>query len=290
MDKQDEILKTLLDVVNRLERIEKIIHPKQIIKNDLSDPLLSEVIEYIKEKDIINLADLQMHFKIGYARAARIKDELISSGYAEDVTDEHFIRFNSGIDDYAQGIDTPDILFNQAVEIISQFDKASASLLQRRLKIGYARAARLLDELEAKGYVAPAEGSKPREVIKRQTGKKTILFVEDEPMIREVFGNLLRDSGYSIDYAEDGVIGLDKIKKNNYDLIILGIMMPNMTGIDVLEHLSEEKIPHGKIIIFTNLNTPEIKQQTYSLGASDFWVKAQMTPVMLLEKIKNLTL
>jgi CheY-like chemotaxis protein len=109
-------------------------------------------------------------------------------------------------------------------------------------------------------------------------------------MIREVFGNLLRDSGYSIDYAEDGVIGLDKIKKNNYDLIILGIMMPNMTGIDVLEHLSEEKIPHGKIIIFTNLNTPEIKQQTYSLGVSDFWVKAQMTPVMLLEKINNLTL
>lgn len=61
-----------------------------------------------------------------------------------------------------------DPLFLQAVEIISQFDKASASLLQRRMKVGYARAARILDELEAAGYVGPAEGSKPREVVKRQ--------------------------------------------------------------------------------------------------------------------------
>ncbi len=60
-----------------------------------------------------------------------------------------------------------DPLFNKAIEIISQFDKASASLLQRRLSIGYARAARLLDQLEIAGFVGPAEGSKPREVIKR---------------------------------------------------------------------------------------------------------------------------
>lgn len=60
-----------------------------------------------------------------------------------------------------------DELFDQAIEIIMQHDKASASLLQRRLSIGYARAARLLDQLEAAGYVGPAEASKPREVIKR---------------------------------------------------------------------------------------------------------------------------
>ncbi len=62
-----------------------------------------------------------------------------------------------------------DALFNQAIEIIMQQDKASASLLQRRLSIGYARAARILDQLEVAGYVGSAEGSKPREVIRRQT-------------------------------------------------------------------------------------------------------------------------
>jgi len=50
-----------------------------------------------------------------------------------------------------------------------QQDKASASLLQRRLSIGYARAARILDQMESAGYVGPAEGSKPRDVIKRQS-------------------------------------------------------------------------------------------------------------------------
>jgi S-DNA-T family DNA segregation ATPase FtsK/SpoIIIE len=60
--------------------------------------------------------------------------------------------------------DTDD-LFKEAVELVCQFDKASASLLQRRLSIGYARAARILDQLEAAGVVSTADGSKPREVI-----------------------------------------------------------------------------------------------------------------------------
>lgn len=61
-----------------------------------------------------------------------------------------------------------DPLFDQALEIVMQQDKASASLLQRRLSIGYARAARILDQMERYGYVGPAEGSKPRDVLKRK--------------------------------------------------------------------------------------------------------------------------
>ncbi len=57
-----------------------------------------------------------------------------------------------------------DDLFEDAVETVRQAKKASASLLQRRLKVGYARAARLLDIMEAKGIVGPGEGAKPREV------------------------------------------------------------------------------------------------------------------------------
>ena len=60
-----------------------------------------------------------------------------------------------------------DELFDEAVRIICRYDRASASLLQRRLSIGYARAARILDQLQAVGLVGPAEGSKPREVLVR---------------------------------------------------------------------------------------------------------------------------
>ncbi|MEK7166226.1 MAG: DNA translocase FtsK, partial [Patescibacteria group bacterium] len=60
-----------------------------------------------------------------------------------------------------------DELFEEAVRTVCQYDRASASLLQRRLSIGYARAARILDQLEQSGIVGPGEGSKPRDVLVR---------------------------------------------------------------------------------------------------------------------------
>lgn len=60
-----------------------------------------------------------------------------------------------------------DDLFQEAVKTVCQYDRASASLLQRRLRVGYARAARILDELEAAGVVGPGEGAKPRDVLVR---------------------------------------------------------------------------------------------------------------------------
>lgn len=61
-----------------------------------------------------------------------------------------------------------DALFNDAVELVISSKKASASLLQRRLEVGYARAARILDQMESKGVVGPARGSKPREIYGRE--------------------------------------------------------------------------------------------------------------------------
>src|SRR3972149_11259914 len=61
--------------------------------------------------------------------------------------------------------DYKDELFDQAVVIISQYDRVSASLLQRTLSIGYARAARLIDQLETTGVVGPGDGATPRDVL-----------------------------------------------------------------------------------------------------------------------------
>jgi len=63
------------------------------------------------------------------------------------------------------GSDGRDALFEQALRLVCEHDKASASLLQRRLKVGYARAARILDELEEEGVISAGEGAKPRDVL-----------------------------------------------------------------------------------------------------------------------------
>ena len=63
---------------------------------------------------------------------------------------------------FGEGIDP---LYDQALEIVVQAGKASASYIQRKLKIGYNRAARLVEEMEARGIVGPQNGSKAREII-----------------------------------------------------------------------------------------------------------------------------
>ena len=78
--------------------------------------------------------------------------------FVEDEEDEARDLFGEPMDD-------DDPLYDQALEIVVQSGKASASYIQRRLKIGYNRAARLVEEMEERGIVGPANGSKPREVI-----------------------------------------------------------------------------------------------------------------------------
>lgn len=83
--------------------------------------------------------------------------------YHDEVTE--FATEKSGSLVGADGVEPEDDLFDEAIEVVCSHDRASASLLQRRLRIGYARAARILDQLEQRGVVSAAEGSKPRKVL-----------------------------------------------------------------------------------------------------------------------------
>jgi S-DNA-T family DNA segregation ATPase FtsK/SpoIIIE len=67
-----------------------------------------------------------------------------------------------------------DRLLPDAVEVIREYDRASASLLQRRLKVGYARAARMIDQLEARGYIGAFDGSNARQVLRRDEATTTV--------------------------------------------------------------------------------------------------------------------
>ncbi|MBI4065177.1 DNA translocase FtsK [Candidatus Gottesmanbacteria bacterium] len=84
--------------------------------------------------------------------------------YTEEVTKQPLTGWKRGLAVNA-GTDGKDPLFEDALRLICQHDKASASLLQRRLSVGYARAARILDQLEGAGIIGPGEGSKPRDVL-----------------------------------------------------------------------------------------------------------------------------
>jgi len=92
--------------------------------------------------------------------------------YTEEVTNKDIVIAGKGLA-VNGSVGNRDSRFDEALQLILQRGKASASLLQRRLSIGYARAARILDQLEEAGYVGPAEGSKPREVLRGQSEENT---------------------------------------------------------------------------------------------------------------------
>jgi len=86
------------------------------------------------------------------------------SEYQQDITESRPGQATIwGVGSDAGAID--DDLYSQAKDLVIESNKASASLLQRRLRVGYARAARLLDMLEAKGIIGPGDGAKPREIL-----------------------------------------------------------------------------------------------------------------------------
>lgn len=94
-----------------------------------------------------------------------LKTKNVPVHYTEEVTTQSLAGWKKGSGGGAQSNNGKDPLFEDALRLICQHDKASASLLQRRLSVGYARAARILDQLEEAGIIGPGEGSKPRDVL-----------------------------------------------------------------------------------------------------------------------------
>ncbi len=111
--------------------------PVRIQGTYVSDQEVENVVEYVK----------------GFGEPEYIDEEIFVETEEDEMTEPGL--FGS----------TDDPLYNKALEIVMQSGKASASYLQRRLSIGYNRAARLIEDMEARGIVGPQNGSKPREII-----------------------------------------------------------------------------------------------------------------------------
>ena len=94
-----------------------------------------------------------------------LKSQGAQPQYQEDITSKYKSGTVKGGSMGNTAEDDRDEFFVEAVKLIAQYDKASSSMLQRRLSVGYARAARILDQLYEAGLVSPPEGSKPREVF-----------------------------------------------------------------------------------------------------------------------------
>jgi DNA-binding response OmpR family regulator len=123
------------------------------------------------------------------------------------------------------------------------------------------------------------------------TTPKRILCIEDEHFISELYARALTKAGYQVDVQLDGQKGMAAAQTDQYDIILLDLMIPNITGIEVLRTLRDpKKTPkmHAKIIITTNLEQRDDVRADIENQADGYLVKAEITPHELVEFLGKL--
>ena len=98
-----------------------------------------------------------------------------------------------------------------------------------------------------------------------------ILVIEDEAAIRRVLTKILSEESdtYNVEEAEDGLIGIEKIKKEDYDLVLCDIKMPKMDGVEVLEAIKKIK-PEIPVVMISGHGDLDTAVNTMRLGAFDY--------------------
>jgi DNA-binding response OmpR family regulator len=100
-----------------------------------------------------------------------------------------------------------------------------------------------------------------------------ILLVEDHRDIAEMIGAYLENQGYIVDYAADGISGLQLGAKNDYDAIVLDLMLPGLDGLDVCRRLRDHGRSNVPVLMLTARDTLDDKLAGFSHGADDYLVK-----------------
>ena len=169
-DKKDEVLKKLEGIDKRLKVLENDFYNLDDYLPNHS--LINKSIQFIEKKGKVSRDEFKKRFSISDFRAIQLFKLLTEQGFLKkegekdeerSVNPEAFYEYVEPVISYSK-----EDLFKRAVEIVKGQEKVSTALLQRSLSIGYASAARILDQMEAKGILGPAEGSKPRDVLKNK--------------------------------------------------------------------------------------------------------------------------
>jgi DNA-binding response OmpR family regulator len=118
-------------------------------------------------------------------------------------------------------------------------------------------------------------------------GHKKILIVEDDKFLRDLCLKKLEKNGFKVSTAFDGEEGLKKIKEEKPALILLDIVLPGLSGFEVLKQIkADPQTDSIPVIILSNLGQKEGIEKGTKLGAEDYIIKADNTPNEIIEKVK----
>lgn len=113
--------------------------------------------------------------------------------------------------------------------------------------------------------------------------KRKVLCIEDEHFISDLYARALTKAGYDVAVEFDGQKGLDRAKTNEFDIILLDLMIPTITGAEVLRQLRQVPNLKARIVITTNLEQREELRANIERQADAYIVKAEVTPRELVQ-------
>ncbi len=117
----------------------------------------------------------------------------------------------------------------------------------------------------------------------------TILLVEDDAQISNAYSFVLAKNGFSVTTAENAELALEALYKSSPNVLILDMLMPGMSGLDMLrQHDLRAQFPDMKIIGFSNVDNPTIIAEATSLGVDDYVIKVDITPSQMVEHIQQM--
>lgn len=119
---------------------------------------------------------------------------------------------------------------------------------------------------------------------------KSLLVIEDEHFISELYSRALKKAGYDVVIMMSGEDGLRAALQRQFDLVLLDILVPGLSGMDVLEKIRENDKQiknHTKVIITTNLDQDESTRKKLEHTADGYLIKAEMTPNELVKIVDD---
>lgn len=117
---------------------------------------------------------------------------------------------------------------------------------------------------------------------------KKILLVEDDNILREAYQHYIEKSGYQVYVASNGPDAVSYSQNENFDLVVLDIIIPGFDGFHVIAKLKENpKTSKLPIIVLTNLDEEKFLQRAMKLGAIEYLIKTNTTPQQVVQHIKE---
>jgi len=118
---------------------------------------------------------------------------------------------------------------------------------------------------------------------------KKILLVEDDPLITEIYTTKLEECDFDVSAVADGESAFNILKKQKFDLVVLDIVLPELTGFEVLQRIRNHAFTKDlKVLVLSNLGQKSDIDRAKQLGVSSYLIKANFTPNEVVIEIRKL--